>query len=263
MDFGIWNHLDEMGLYLNISRLEYETDEDFYTRIKKFSKWKFKTDYYTLAHSVPLQLGLDTVNMLEITTVNGKRFVCDINWEYFTLESFNDDGSSSEYIRIYINTHATTVQKVLDIINTSSIDFQYIIYNSSFNRYPFKNIIRNTNTFMYKDYISNKASNLSNKNIIKKTLRSNNNSVINREVSSLLDLKKKGDYFVDYENGYIETYSIIDGPIDISYQYYTPRFILEYTDVNLIPVNVIAKYGITDDLIDMIPFILANQTWGA
>lgn len=259
MAFGIWNNLDEAGLYLNIERLENETDEIFHSRLKKFGKWKFKTDYNTQVHSIPIQAGLDTKNLMEVTC--SKRFKATLDWEYFIAESFNEDGTTSEYIRVFINTPDCTLRKITDILEAST-DFTLLAYSETYKDYRLKGIVRGTNTFIHSEQIQAKYWNLSKKNIVDKTFRSDNSVVINREVSSLPELKSRGDYFLDKENGYIETYSPVAKNINVTYRYYNPRFIIEYTDINLIPLNILAKYGVTDDLVDMIPYILAKQAWG-
>jgi len=259
MSFGIWNNLDEAALYLGLERLDGEVDEELCARIKKFGKWRYKTDYYTQVHSIPLQVGLGTKNLLEITSV--KRFECKIDWEHFTIESFNDDGTSSEYVRVFINTPFVTISKVSDLLD-QSLDFKCNIYNPQYKSYLFKNIIRHTNVFIETAFINSSNYNFLNGNIIKGTLRFNDDNIFNREVGSLQDLGSSGDYFVDYTRGYIQSYDNIKDGIYATYRRFNDRFILEHTDINLQPLNVISKYGVTDDLIDLMPYLLNGKTWG-
>jgi hypothetical protein len=261
MSFGIWNNLDDAALYLGVSRLDYESDEVFYNRIKKFGKWKYRPDYFTQVHSLPLQIGLDFRTIMEIKSASDKRIEYVLDWEYFTLETFNDDGSTNEYIRVFINTPDCTLEKITDLLDSSE-DIEYLFFKENYKNYSTKNLIRNKNTFVKKESISSKNSNLENKNIIKGSFRAINTQLFKREVDSLQDLKKDGDYFIDYENGYVETFTIPTDVANITYKFFKKNIRIEHTDLNLIPLNIISKYGVTDKFIDLVPYILAGNVWG-
>jgi len=262
MSFGIWNNLDELGLYLGLERLDYERDEDFFDRLQKIVKWKYKTDYNTLVHSIPIQLGLSTENLLTIETKSPNiPFKCSIDWEYFTLEDMDPSKAfeDREFHRIFINTEDSTLEKVfnaLEFSETFKIDLKKLQFKTS----NFKNIVRGTNYFITTENIQQTKS-LANKNIVKGT-EILEGSLLTERVDNLQELSYSHQYFLDYENGFIQTYSPLPRPIKISYYYYKPKFNIEHTDVNLMPVNVFAKYGLTDELIELAPYLLANQTWG-
>jgi hypothetical protein len=82
------------------------------------------------------------------------------------------------------------------------------------------------------------------------------------EKTNILDLGKNGDYFIDYDKGYIQIFSPNFTGAFVSYKYYDNTFRLETTELNLSPTNLKFKYGITDECVDLIPYILGNQVWG-
>ena len=70
MAIGIWNNIDDLALFLGLKRLNYETNDELSNRIKLMSRWKYRTDYYTQAHSIPLQAGLKTESVILIKNIN-------------------------------------------------------------------------------------------------------------------------------------------------------------------------------------------------
>jgi len=253
MSFGVWNNIDELALYLGLERLSFESNEDFYIRLKKFAKYRHGADYYTQVHSIPLQVGLDSNRIGEI--VCSKPYLCSIDWEYVILE--NED----EYVRIFINTPNCTIEKISLAINASET-FRFVYEDESFKAKETKTLIRNTNQKIINEKISKKTIHLKGKNIIESSFMIDSNFYIINRVSSIQDIRKRGDYFVDFINGYIETYDSEYPSVKISYKTYEPEFAFEVTDINFIPVNLIAKYGITNELISIIPYILSGQVWG-
>lgn len=252
MSFNIWNNLDEMALFLGLTRLDSESNEDFFNRIKAFSRWKYKTDYYTQAHSIPLQLGLKTDSIMKILSTY--KYECTIDWEFFYLKN------EIENIRVYIGADAT-LQKVLDAINASST-FTYKLYDDLAGSIDFKYIIRNKNIKTGEDFIDEPRVTLENKDIIQGTVKCLENGILITEKSSLLELKKQGDYFVDYKTGYLEIFHPNFLQATIFYRYYDPVFYIESTELNLKPTNLEFKYGLVDGNVDTVKRLLSGKVWG-
>lgn len=275
MGFGIWNNLDELGLYLGLERLGYETDEGYANRLKKFVAYKYKTDYYTQAHSIPLQLGLDTKELIKISCgyitldndeneiIVPMRFECKIDWEYAYFESFPEDGDPAhkEYIRVFINNHDATLNKILFALDNSST-FSYETVSQTESPTPCKFLIRNSSTAIGRDYVNSKYTKLTADNIVDGSFVSEDNGTCKYKVASLQDLKRPGDYFLDLESGFLQTYSDISLGFFVTYKYDKPDFAIESTDINLIPLNILAKYGLTDQLIEYAKVLLENKVWG-
>lgn len=259
MPLGIWNQIDEVALYLGLTRLDGESDSDFYNRIRKFSKWKYKTDYNTLVHSIPLQTGLETYKIATITSEHP--FKCVVEWEYFTVETFPTDGSAGEFARVFINSNDTVIKKIKDTIDK----FQYIhmtLENQDNVNIHQRFIVRGSNTKIVTDFTDNRSYKLEYKNIVRGSFSASNRFLCRKEVESLQDLNQAGDYFVDYDNGYLQTYSDISDGVYISYKYYSPSFDMEGTELNLIPMNIFGKYGASDDIANAMPYLLNNKVWG-
>lgn len=256
MAFGVWNNLDEVALYLGLERFSYETDEKLFSRLKKFSKWKYRTDYYTQMHSIPLQVGLDTFNVLEIYAINSElEFKCSIDWEYFIIDS------DEEYIRVFINTEDATLKKITDQIDKSE-NFNYRLIKGSFKNFPIKYLVRNKNYRITRDFVTSKSFNLSNKNLQFNSLTAIDTNICKKRRDSLQDLKRPGDYFLDEKVGYLELYDKDFSSFYVSYKHYKPKFIIEGSEINLIPLNIITKYGLSDKLINMLPCIMDDISWG-
>jgi hypothetical protein len=271
MAFGIWNNLDELGLYMGLERISYETDEEYSNRLKQFAVYKYKTDYYTQVHSIPLQLGLETYEVMRLTCshtdIDGKvtviPFECKIDWEYAILENFPPAGleSQKEYIRIFINNHDATVKKIMNTLDTS-LTFKYITLKGKHKRLPCKFLIRNTNIGHGRDFVNSKHTRLSNKDIITGSLVPEDILICKKPIASILEMKHDGDYFIDTELGYLQTQSDVQFGFFVTYQYYKPSFSIEGTELNFTPLNILAKYGLSDQLAEYAKVILENKVWG-
>ncbi len=256
MTFGIWNNIDEVALFLGLERLTYETDESFLARIKQFSKWKYKTSYYNQMHSIPIQAGLDTFNVVEIYSPNPDlEFKCSLDWEYFTIES------DSEFARVFINTEDATLGKILDTIDQTT-SFMYALQKSEYRNFPAKFLLRHSNNRIYRELVTSKSYNLTYNNILFDSLSSTSKSLATKRRASLQDLKELGDYFLDEKTGYIELYENNFESFYITYKFFEPRFMIKGSELNLTPLNIITKYGLSDRLIDLMPNILDDQIWG-
>lgn len=58
MALGIWNTIDELGLYLGIERLPKENDDSFKERIYNVSRYMYKNNSYELVKSTSAQAGM-------------------------------------------------------------------------------------------------------------------------------------------------------------------------------------------------------------
>lgn len=252
MSFGIWNNLDDIAAYIGLDRLAGETDEEFYNKIKLLAKYRYKPNYYNQIKSISSQLGLQTKQVLKFN--QDIDFICKLGWEYFIYQS------EDKYIRIYIDTPNSTLQKIITLLEQENIDFTLMA--SDYKNISCEYLIKNTNIKYSRDYISNKRNNLLHTNIIPGTLSINDKYNFINEVDSLQDLSLKGDYFVDYKNGYLELFDSETAGSYLSYQYYDKSFSLEYSEISFKPVNLITKYGINDNLAHTLEYILDDITWG-
>jgi hypothetical protein len=253
---NIWNNLDEVALYLGANRLPGEEDESLVDRLKRIGRYKYKTDYYTQVHTIPAQAGLNTYNLFNITSSTGNIFRCTLDWEYFTIEG------SSEIIRIYVNNDEATIGKILDILD-HSIEFSYSLYDGLHRNTACKNLIRNTNVKVGLNKITKKSTMLNNSNIITDTfvVKSSERLCLER-VYSLADLKVPKQFYLDSKTGYLEVYESEFTAFYLTYEYLEDVFVVESTDLNLMPVNLLFKYGITNKGIDIMPYLLDGKTWG-
>jgi len=257
MSINIWNNIDELALYLSLYRLDGETNDEFVNRIKIFSKWKYKTDYYTQVHSIPLQLGLETRTVGRLQNLNNNKFRCDIEWDYFLLKEILPDGTVGEYIRIFLEGKFDTIRSISDIINNSQT-FRCNIYKTTDLDIELGFLVRNKNIKIDK-FITNalKYDNFGKTDILPGSVRVNDPSY-RRLISSVDGLSKSGDYYIDWATGFIQTFDAEPEQTDIMFQYYDKAFSIETTEMNLIPVNRYFAYGLSDDSINMIPYLLNN-----
>jgi hypothetical protein len=259
MAFNIWNNLDEIALYLGLERLDSETNESFYNRIRQFGRWKYRTDYYTQVHSIPLQLALETNNLVKISSLSNfgrdTNYTCKIDWEYFTLNN------SQESIRVFIGAKDCKLSKILTAIENSNT-FTYKLYDESAIELPCKFLIRNTNIKTVDEYIASNKFRLDNKNLLFGSVKAKELITLKNEKEALDGLKITGDFFVDYKLGYIEFLQNDFTGGFINYKYYDDSFCLESTDINLIPLNNYCKYGFTDEFIEQLEYVLNDKVWG-
>ena len=259
MSFNIWNNLDEIALYLGLERIDSETNEAFYNRIKQFGRWKYRTDYYTQVHSIPIQSGLETKNIVKIYSNlqygSKKTYKCNIDWEYFTLS--NDE----EGIRVFIGEIGCKLSKVLNAIDNSKT-FSYKLYDESYRDISCKFIIRNSNIKTIDEFVDSTRFRLAKRNIVEDSLKATSNIRLYNIKDKPLDIKHNGDYFIDHEIGYLEFAQDSFDSGYIKYKYYDDSFYIEYTDINLIPISLYAKNGITNKIVDLSPYILNNRVFG-
>lgn len=260
MSLAIWNKLDEVALYLGIERLDGETDEEFGLRIKKFSKWKYGTSYNTQAHSIPLQCGLETKPIFSISSE--VPFECIVGWDYFTVRTLPVGSAPVEYARVFIQLEDNVISKIEEAVSKLS-SVKFTIIDDSLRDIHNRFIIRISNMHVASDFVGGSSYKLSHSNLIRGGFSPNDRFNCRTEKSSLIDLKRSGDYFVDYETGFVATFNTIpEEGFMVSYKYYDPEIIIEATELALIPINELVKYGITDDMIDMIPYLLEGRVWG-
>lgn len=260
MSIGIWNNIDELALYLGIKRLDGETDEELNRRIKILSKWKYKTDYYTQVHSIPLQLGLETSGIAIIESINNNKFECTIDWDYLTIKEILPNGTIGEMVRFFLEADGAKIEDAISRINASD-NFRIIYLDNSKNQKSTNFLVRNSNIKITSVEINNKYSFLGNKDIVRGSVRVNSKNY-RKEVSSISVMKRPGEYFIDYENGFIQTYDNEPESTVIGYQYFDQAFMMEYTELNLVPANRFFAHGLTDNSMKLIPYLLNDITVG-
>lgn len=253
MSLNIWNNIDEIALYLGLDRLDGETNSEFVNRIKQFARWKYKTDYYTQVHSIPLQTGLNTEIIGRITS-SGNNYECFIDWDYFTLKEILPDNSTGESIRVFIGNKDCKLSKIADVVNSSE-SFLFEVYNNQDLDLSIDYIVRNKNTRIVTSIISGKYSYFDNNNIVRGSIRIDNPSY-RKEVYSIQDLKRTGEFYIDYKLGFIQTYDFEPTDAKVTYSFYDKAFAIEKTELALTPFNNYLTYGITDKTISLLPDLL-------
>lgn len=252
MSLGIWNSLDELALYLGLERLPKENDDSFKERIYNVSRYMYKNNGYSLHKSICGQTGFKAIPLLKIDS--DKNFSCNINYDYFTLET------DTSYIRLFIGRETIKLSEIVDKLNKLS-DINFVLYNDSFLEYEVKNIIKNTNIKFTEEFASETSIQLKHGNIEEGSVEFSDKTNFNYRVDNLGDLNFSGEYYIDYKNGYIQSYSASDLGQTIKYKYIDKPFIIEYSDLALTPVSQYFKYGITKDSIRTIEFLLHRNTW--
>lgn len=259
MSLNIWNQLDEVALYQSLDRMVGETDEDLFARMKKFAKWRCKTDYNTQVHTIPIQSGLLTYPILDITCDHP--FEMKIDWEYFYIQNFPENPEDKEYARVFINMDSSPINKITEVLN-SLPSFNYRVLDPYYTGIHHRFIARACTVTVETDFVSAKNMNLSHKHLLKGTLRADSGLYCKTEKESIQDLKVPGDYFLDCEAGYLQTYSNVEDGFFVTYRRYMPKASIEATELNLIPVSTLVKYGLTDDVIELVPYLLNGKVWG-
>ena len=259
MALSIWNQLDEVALYQSLERSSGETDEDFFIRMKKFAKWRCKTDYRTQAHTIPIQAGLLTYPIMDITCKYP--FEVKLDWEYFTIQNYPTDGSKKEYARIFININDSAIDKITSILDTLR-SFKYIVRKPEYRKIHQKFFIREHSIRLETDFVYTKGTCLTYKNVLDGSLRPDSTLYCKDRKNSIQEIKKRGDYFFDAESGYIEIYEESPDGFFVSYRRYHPRVSIEATELNLIPMSVLMKYGLTDESVELFPYMINGKIWG-
>ena len=252
MALGIWNTIDELGLYLGIERLPKENDDSFKERIYNVSRYMYKNNSYELVKSTSAQAGMKTLPILKINS--NKYFKCSIDYDYFTLET------DSSYVRVFIGRETIQLAEIVDKLKKIS-DITFNLYKEEYNELEVKYLIKNTNIKITEEFASETSIVLKNKNIIEGSIEFSDSENFHHKVNSLEDIKNTGEYFIDYKNGYIQSKSSSELGQTIKYKYVESPFILEYSELAITPVSQYFKYGITRDAIRTIEFLLHRNTW--
>ena len=148
----------------------------------------------------------------------------------------------------------------MNVINNSK-NFKIDIYNTDYLTSKLSFLVRNNSIKIDKTLTSGKYSSLGFKDLVEGSVRINDPSY-RRLVSSANLLKRPGEYYIDYVNGFIQTYDPSPAKTTVLFRYYDPSFALEITELNLVPINRIFAYGLSDDSINMIPYLLNNIVAG-
>ena len=115
----------------------------------------------------------------------------------------------------------------------SSVCFSASIYSGVRPNLHSSNLIRKTSyNYIPRDLIdSSKKVFLSANNLVQKSVRFGDKNVFTTEV--LTTPTSKGEYYIDYVNGSIETYSLPDGTFDVSYHYNEFPLRVDYSPIQL------------------------------
>jgi hypothetical protein len=265
---GIWNNIDIAALYFGLDRLQGESNEDFLERLKQISKYHYRNDYYNLAHNIPIQLGLKTSVIGRISNTGGNLFDCKIDWDYFTLREILPDGSTGEYIRVFIggqydsinSPYQGSVKKIKTAIDNCD-HFTIEIYNDSDIELSVDYLIRNRNIKTATELINTQHQKLLHENIIPNSFVVNSPSFRNLK-SAPAEAIHAGEYFIDNKLGYTYCNDYTVSEAKAQYRYQDMSFALESTDINLIPVRQYFEHGLNDTSLNYIINLIEGNIAG-
>lgn len=242
------NTVDKLGLLFSLERLKNEDDETYKSRIYQISQIGYKPDLYSIWKSISIQCGLEIYPAIQIQSE--EEFICELGYEYFSIETQDKFG------RVFIGEDSITLSKIVDLLGKLSFDYTCF---SDLNT-PIRNLIKTAN---YKQDVAIMIGKnlLLNKRIIKNSIVFEDTTNFNNEVSDILSIKNAGDYFVDYENGYIEGYSYRNEGQYLKFKYIDSPFLIETSELSLTPVNNLFKFGITKNTEKIIKLLLSNNIW--
>lgn len=252
MSFGIWNSIDEVALYLGIDRLPKESDDSFKNRVYNISRYMYKNDSYSMARSIAGQCGFDVLPAFQIDSAED--FKCTIDYDYFILET------DTSYLRVFIGRDDIAITEILNGIDKLD-DIGYTLYSPAVTGCVARNILRNTNVKFHKEFIYETSVQLKKKNIIEGSIEFEDKVNFINSVDGIPSIKNSGDYFIDYQNGYLQSKNTSDIGQIIKYSYIEKPFVVEYSDISVKPVNNCFQYGITNDSLASIEFLLHRNTW--
>jgi hypothetical protein len=267
MSFVSTNKLDDIAIYLGITRLNGETDNDFASRIKRLSKIQYGLNYETSVKSISEQVGLRQQPVLKIYSDTPYTATFDTN--RLTITSYPASGSP-QFISIFINIPTTIdlngnvvtspLKKIYDILSSNTL-FTVTIIDNEYEKITREQLFRNRNFKLEQAVVSQKRSIITSNSILKDTLLSDSN-LLSNSVSDIASLKNGSDYYFDADTNYLELGSDSFNPFIISYTEYTKSFIMYKSNFNIIPITQYINNGITDNLANIIEMIINGRSVG-
>lgn len=241
----IGNHLDHFADLLSIRRIYKEVNEQLLDRIENRIARPTGSSEIGLSEAIPNSLGLLNTDVItvklkedpaddptKIAFVLNKEFLV-LYREWFSLELQNKGAVPIEEFRVRLS--GLSLGLLVDKINESENFSAKLIADSDLTcefLIPCSSIKFTTETLGSSEKIK-----LSGKNLLKGMLSIENSKGIAREVSSANDLVRRGDYFIDYEEGVIRCFSSFQDNITVAYLCNSDEFDLRVSPVYLLPLN--------------------------
>lgn len=264
------NGLDDIAAYFGISRIQGETNNVFYQRIKRLSKIRYGQDYITSILSLNEQLGEKAEPLIKISCE--LPYTIDILDEKIDIKIFNNDGTLKKFTSIFIN-----VQTILDEDNNlvysplkkfinriSNIEeLKVTILNTSYENVSKDNILRNKNYRFNNDNIITKKRSIikfnnSNSCILPNTLIDDNGYLISR-VNSIAEIIKSNQFYFDDKTNYLELGIQSPKPTLVTFTEVNKDFIIYKVPINLLTIDLYVKYGMSDNFINILFELLNNK----
>lgn len=219
--------LDNIGLFLDISRLEDETLFDYKSRLIDSVRNKGNSTKEGLNNSLSRELGLEKVHIITIEPLdNNLKPYIEITSKYIRL--YNDD-----VLDIELDTYEYTIGEFKTFVDMTSTSFEITYYDDNYENEYCKKIQYNNNIRSYNNYLYPSKLNILNNNYLKDI--SLNSSIFKNLKETYSEVTEDNDYYIDYTNGLI--YSGLDANGSYSYTYYEVPFKLFYSPVVFYPLN--------------------------
>lgn len=256
MAFTVTNNLDDVAIYIGLTRLPGETDEAFTSRIKRFANIRYGIDTRTSVRSIMEQVGLKMTPAAKITC--SKPYSFTISQDYITLESF---GASAEYVRIFIHDINNIPDKVYErVLATNGFNIE-ILDADAWSNLGKETLFRNSNIKIEQEAVSRKRTIFKTSRMLDGTFKSTSPYITTKK-DSPQDIRRIGDYYIDYEINYLEIYNDPTDVFGVTYTSYEEYSILYRTEFNLIPISNYSKYGISDNYISILDSYLKGRSLG-
>lgn len=267
MAFVSTNNLDDIAIYLGITRLNGEIDSDFASRIKRLAKIGYGINYNTSVSNICEQIGLSKSPALRIES--SVPYTVEVKEDKILLTTFPASGTSKFY-SVFINIPVTLdsngsvisspLKKFIDVISTDS-DFAITIIDSDYLKLPREHIFKNRNFSFSQQVIYNRRSIVNAKNVLYGSMSSDSSLMVS-SVSDLQSIQKGTDYYFDYTTNYLELGSDSFSPFAISYTDYSNIFVIYKTQFNITSVYNYMQYGMSDNVASILRSILSTKSIG-
>lgn len=253
MAFTVPSKLDDAALYIGLLRIPGETDEAFFSRIRRMSDNPYGITYKDSTRSISEQCGIKLLPIARLSYDNP--YTININNEYVIFETENS------ITKIFINTPCPIMHKVRNILTRNS-DIQFTILDDElFDTVTRETIYRISNAYNRESIITGQHNRLDCDHIYPGSLTLEDKTY-NETSLSIQDIYNNNEYYVDYNIGYIYFKSTYVNPMIVRYTEYSNVFIFYKAEFNLLQIDSYIKHGISDNFTSIIKALLNGRALG-
>lgn len=228
-----WNQFDEHGLILSLSRAKSETNSHYKRRLKETLFLRANSSYNGLVYGITRELGLETYNAITINPklrADGSGFIAvdptivfDGSYLYLYTD-YSNDYAELVIDRYELGGNYETLSRLIDKVN-QTVCFHAALEDGASNSKSMTILNQSNRVFVRSDPCrASTKFQLKNKFICSGTLFFSDRVHFKTEKTSESVVTSYGDYYVDYKEAIVTSYSVPPIEATARYEYITYPF---------------------------------------